>query len=357
MIPDRLFRFLRTGGILFLSGLLIWLIFRLLFGWFFPFWVGFFLAAGLERPICFLIHHLHLPRWAAAGLCTLLVALLLFGGVLALLWKLWDTCSALLQDLPSLLAPLSAAGSFSEHWTHRLLVAAPPELRPMLQNGLDALADQAASLPAWLSSAAAAQTAAFFSSLPRWGLTLFTTLLSTYFSAAGYPTLLAFLWRQVPPDHKRAVQTSVVHLRSTFLGWLRAQGMLTLITFSILTTGFFLLGVESPLLPAVFTAITDALPVLGSGLVLVPWSILAFISGNVSFGFSLVGLWGLVIAVRSLLEPKLVGLHAGLPPLPALLAMYVGFQSLGLPGMILAPLGMTMLKALHDAGLLSLWRD
>ena len=63
------------------------------------------------------------------------------------------------------------------------------------------------------------------------------------------------------------------------------------------------------------------------------------------------------MTARSLLEPKLVGLHAGLPPLAALLAMYVGFRTLGVPGMVFTPLTLMLIKSLHDAGILHLWED
>ena len=45
-----------------------------------------------------------------------------------------------------------------------------------------------------------------------------------------------------------------------------------------------------------------------------------------------------------------------LPPLAALLAMYVGFRAFGVAGMILAPLCAILLKQFHDCGLLRLWR-
>ena len=49
--------------------------------------------------------------------------------------------------------------------------------------------------------------------------------------------------------------------------------------------------------------------------------------------------------------------RSGLPPLAALLAMYVGFHALGVAGMVLTPLALMLAKALHDAGLLHLWQD
>lgn len=357
MVPVRLCRFVRLGVLLVLAGLLLRVLLALLLDWALPFLAGFALAALLEPAVRFLTRRLRLPRWAAAGLCTLLLVLAAAGGLALLLWRLWAGLSPLLRDLPGLLAPLAAAGDRLSLWTRRLLVAAPPELRPALQAGLDALSQQAAALPARLSAAGAERIAALSTGLPRWGLGLFTTVLAAGFTSAGRPALLAFLWRQVPPERRDSVRDGLGRLRAAAGGWLRAQGLLALSTFSLLALGLLLLRVPAPLLPAAATALTDALPVLGAGLVLAPWAVVALLAGDLPLGLGLLGLWGLAAAVRSLLEPRLVGRQAGLPPLAALAAMYVGFRALGVAGMVLVPLGLTLAKALHDAGLLTLWRD
>ena len=60
--------------------------------------------------------------------------------------------------------------------------------------------------------------------------------------------------------------------------------------------------------------------------------------------------------VRSIMEPKLMAQSAGLPPLPALMAMYVGFCAMGVAGMILGPILLLLMKQLHDGGYLHLWK-
>ena len=352
MLPDRLSRFVRLGGLLVLAGLLLWLFLALLLDWALPFLAGFALAALLEPSVRLLTDRLRLPRWAAAGLCTLLLFLTLTGGLALLLWRLWLALAPLLQELPELLAPFAAAGERLSLWTRRLLVGAPPELRPTIQKVLDTLSQQAAALPGRLSAAAAGQAAALLSVLPQWGLGLFTTTLATCFTSAGRPALMAFLRRLIPPERQTDVCAGLARLRAAATGWLRAQGLLALFTFSLLALGLALLGVPSPLFSAAVAALTDALPILGAGLVLLPWAGLSLLSGDLPLGLGLLGLWALAVSARSLLEPRLVGRQAGLPPLAALLAMYLGFRALGVAGMVLAPLGLTLGKALYDAGLL-----
>ena len=96
----------------------------------------------------------------------------------------------------------------------------------------------------------------------------------------------------------------------------------------------------------------DALPVFGTGTVLLPWAVLALLGGDVRMSVGLLVLYSVISLVRSLLEPRLVGARVGLPPLAALVCMYVGFQALGVLGMLLAPLAAVLARQLWDSGLL-----
>lgn len=48
--------------------------------------------------------------------------------------------------------------------------------------------------------------------------------------------------------------------------------------------------------------------------------------------------------------------QVNLPPLAALIAMYIGFCTMGVTGMILFPVALLFLKQLQDAGYLHLWK-
>ena len=119
----------------------------------------------------------------------------------------------------------------------------------------------------------------------------------------------------------------------TLGAWLRAQGKLMGVTFLILTAGFFFLRVEYALLFALLITIIDALPVFGTGTVLVPWGALCLLTGNVPKGLGLLALYGVISRVRSVLEPKIMAAQVDLSPLAALAAMYVGFCAFGAVGL------------------------
>ena len=85
-------------------------------------------------------------------------------------------------------------------------------------------------------------------------------------------------------------------------------------------------------------ALVDAFPILGTGAILVPWSILSFLQGDTLPAFGLLGLYAAAALVRSILEPRFLGKHLGLDPLVTLMALYAGYRLWGILGMILAPM-------------------
>lgn len=85
-------------------------------------------------------------------------------------------------------------------------------------------------------------------------------------------------------------------------------------------------------------ALVDAVPVLGTGTVLLPWSLILFLQGDNARSIGLLGLYGVISLTRSVLEPKLVGRELGLDPLVTLFALYAGYKLWGIGGMILSPL-------------------
>ena len=340
-----------------LGALGLWLTARFLVPWLLPFLIAWALAALLEPPVCLCMDGLHLPRWAAAALCTLLLTALILGLLFLGAWRVGYEVAVLLRRLPVLLSGLPALSDWLEKAVYRLVVAAPVSLQDWLRQALEGLVSQGVGLPSQFYDWLLAAVTGAASALPNLALFLFTAVLATYFTSARRPALLVFLRRQVPRPWLARFRGAGRRLKSTLGGWLRAQGLLMLITFGQVAAGLLLLRVDLALLLAAAIALVDALPIFGTGTVLIPWAVLELLAGNLRLALGLLALYLVVWLVRSLLEPRLLGARAGLPPLPALMAMYVGFRAFGVAGMVLAPLVLLLLKELHDAGFLRLWRD
>lgn len=335
----------------------LWLSVRFLVPWLLPFLIALALSTLLEPAVTACMAAVRLPRWAASALCTLLLISSLLGILFLCVWRVGYEVALLLKQLPALLSGLPSLTGWLEGLIYRLVVAAPVSLQEWLHHALQGLVSQGVQLPTqfydWLLSVVTGAAAA----LPDGMLFLFTTALATYFSSSGRPALLAFLRRQVPRPWLARLRGASGRLKSTLGAWLRAQGTLMLITLGELAAGFFFLRVDFALLLAALVSLVDALPVFGTGTVLLPWAAAELLCGRVHRSLGLAALYLIISAVRSLLEPKLVGARVGLPPLAALMAMYLGFRSFAVPGMILAPLALMLLKELHDAGFLRLWRE
>ena len=120
--------------------------------------------------------------------------------------------------------------------------------------------------------------------------------------------------------------------------YIRAYITIMLITFVILTVGFLILKVKGFLVLAFLISLLDALPLLGVGTVLVPWSVFSLISGKIYLGVGLVLLFIVNELVRQFAEPKILGRHLGIHPILSLMLLYLGYYFFGIFGLILIPI-------------------
>lgn len=126
--------------------------------------------------------------------------------------------------------------------------------------------------------------------------------------------------------------------------YLRTQGIIMLLTTAVCTAGFFLMGNSYYILAGVGIGILDALPVFGTGTVLIPWTILCFLRGRWGRGIMVFGIYLVCYFLREILEAKLMGSKVGLTPLETLASMYVGLEVFGIFGFLLGPLGLLLVK-------------
>lgn len=133
------------------------------------------------------------------------------------------------------------------------------------------------------------------------------------------------------------------------VAYLKTQCILLLLVGLVCTVGFLFVKREYALLLGIGVAILDAFPVLGSGLVLVPWAVVCLLQGNYVSMAILIVMYLLCLVVREGLEPKLLGNRIGIPPLYTLMAVYVGVELFGLWGVILGPFGLVIIRAVLDA--------
>ena len=339
--------------LLWLAGLYIffrWLLLALL-----PFLLALGLAAIMEPLVQQVRRRLRVRRSFAAAAVTTLLLLTIGGAAALLLIRLVLELQAWSSRLPE------AVEQFPQLWNGMLdkvdswYTGCPVFLRSALDGLARQLMEEGPALAGAAGAALMEAVSALLAALPGIGLFVVTAVLAIYFTSLSYPAILSFLKRQLPPAWQSRCRSAAQCCRSTILRWLRAELLLILLTFSILLAGFIWMGLDYALLAAAFTALVDALPVLGVGAVLIPWALLSLLLGG-GRGLALLALYAVVTLTHALVEPKLLAGQADLPPISALLAMYLGFHFMGVGGMILLPVFLLLVKQLQDAGVIRLWK-
>ena len=319
----------------------VWIFIRFLFPFFLPFLVGLLLARGAEPTVALLEKKICLPRWAAAGIavtagCAILLLAVILPGT-ALLRQL----SRLTALLPRLESGAVQALQQLRHLLLDLALRAPRSLLPLLEQGIDELFSGGSAMMARAARALPGLATAFVGRLADGALQLGTAYLSAVMFSVRLPRLRRFVSGHLPPQLRQQYLPMLRTLRRCLGGWLRAQLLLTLAAAGILLAGFLLLRIPAAPLWAMGVALVDAVPMLGTGTVLVPWSLLALIRGQRLRFWGLLTLYAVTAVCRSALEPRLLGRSMGLDPLAALAAVYVGLRLWQLPGMLLLPLAVS----------------
>lgn len=141
-----------------------------------------------------------------------------------------------------------------------------------------------------------------------------------------------------------AVHKVTRKLSDTGIAYLKTQLILMTIIASIITIGFTLIKNPYALLIGIFVGIFDAFPVLGSGLILVPWSIIMVLEKRFIVAAVIMTIFVLCQIVREILEPRLLGNKIGIKPIYDMMAMYVGVRLFGVIGFFLGPLSLEIIK-------------
>ena len=323
------------------AALAVWFFFRFLFGLLLPFLLG----AGVVTLLRPLSEKLR-GKTRLPGALVSLLGVLCVGGALAVgfgfaAYRLFAEGSALLLQV-------------SEEGFAARLEAAVGELLsrfPFLAEslgeggGVGALLKAAArrfgeALPSLLASAVSAVPSAIFS--------VFVFLFSAFYFAVDGDRMRGTVAPFLPPSLRGRLAALETRAASTAVSYFKVYAILCFVTFCLLLFGFWIIGIDYAFLLAAFLAVFDLLPLFGVGAVLLPLGgVLLFVDRPVGVGLLL--LYGVILFVRQVLEPRLIGKRLGLHPLPVLLLLYGGSRLFGLWGLFLAPPLAVLLSALFTA--------
>lgn len=194
----------------------------------------------------------------------------------------------------------------------------------------------------------------WITTLPTLGIYIAVTLMATYFICVDKLYILDQVEHHFP---KTWVKRLLLHLRELIssLGYyLKAEFILVAISFVQVLIGLYILewmgfNIQYPFLAAIGIGFVDALPILGSGTVMIPWAFIEAINGDIKLAIGILVIFAIISVVRQFLEPKIVSKQIGIHPIFTLIAMYTGFKLIGVFGLLLGPIALIVIKNVYGA--------
>ena len=314
-----------------------------------PFVVGFAIASIVQLPLK--RQKLKKPvhrKLAAAGLCLMFYALMVFLMVffsMKIIAEIGDLAGMLPNWIYDYVYPMV--------WDmgDRIQLILEPidmSLAQLVNEVGKALASTAAGYATKISAWLVGMVAAWAVSIPGALIQIIITVVSSFYIAADYQSVIDFLKRLIPASRRDSVVQVVGYARGAVAAYIKSYSILFCITFVELWIGLSILDIPYALALAFGIALFDLMPILGVGGILLPWCGVALILGNLQVGIGILVLYLIITAVRNIAEPRIVGKEIGLHPLATLVTMVVGLHLAGLIGMLMLPICLVALVKLRE---------
>jgi len=183
-----------------------------------------------------------------------------------------------------------------------------------------------------------------------WTFYTLVVILSAFFLIKDFDTIIEFIHKKVSADFARKAKHIRDSIRTGFFSFLKAQLIMSLITFVMVSVTLLIIpGVNHAIVAAFFIAVVDFLPIFGTGLILIPWAIISAISGDWTMVLILSILQVVCFLVRNILTPKILSAQIGIHPLLTIAGMFVGLRIFGVAGLIFGPIIALLCVNLYNA--------
>ena len=300
-----------------------------------PFLLGTALAF-LARPAVKLgTNRLGMKPGLASALGVSLTLLFVLGIVFLLGAVLVKESVSLLQGVPE---TVRSSTKVLEQFLTDTAQKTPESLRPYLTDTVHRLFSDSDTLLRQAAGQLPSLASQVLGKIPGSAMGLGTGVISAYLICPRLPKIREGISRRLPPEWKERILPALARLQVALKGWLKAQLRLMGITFVIVMVGFLILRVPYAPLSAAGVALVDAVPLLGTGAVLLPWAVVELLQGRHFMAIGLLCTYAAASMTRTVMEPRLVGKRLGLDPLVMLIFLYLGFRFLGFWGIVISPL-------------------
>ncbi len=353
---------------------LFYCIARWAIGYIAPFLIAMLIAYLLQRPVNF-FHRITKGKIARGVIGTVLV-LLITGVIITLIsilgvqitGKLREFISYLtsrFSELPILINTIkNSLLEFAEKLPESLRGTVTDTVGKISADNIMTTVSQSLTPDNILSALKTPMSSAWstIKQLPSTIIAVLITIISASFLTADYKIIRDFILLQFSAQKRKNFMRAKHLITYSLSKIVKSYLLIILITTSELALGFGVLklfGIYSGkyIIPlSLLIAIIDIVPVLGTGTVLIPWTIISFISGNIAMGIGLLVMYAIITVIRQIIEPKLVAGQFDLPAIVTITSMYIGTRILGPIGLFLLPITVIILKLLVDEGIITLFR-
>lgn len=333
--------------ILAISILIVYLAFKLAI-FYTPFLVAFVLSLMLEPVIRFIMRKTKLTR-RTSSIIVFVIAIAIILGLLV--WGITTLVSEATNLLSNINSYIDIVYNMFQNVTSKIDLSninIPTDVMNVIQNSgmefIDTITDWARG--------ALTKVIEFITSVPTIGMYIGISLIALYFMCVDKIYMIDQMEHHLPDTWVKKIGVHLKAITKSLGGYLKAELILVAISFFISLIGlyvFYFLGwnIKFPLLIALGIAFVDALPIFGSGTVMIPWAgILAF-TGDIKLAIGIFALWCIMSIVRQLVEPKIVSGQIGIHPIFTLIAMYTGFKFIGIWGLLFGPIILIILKNIY----------
>ncbi|MFD7522682.1 sporulation integral membrane protein YtvI [Paenibacillus chitinolyticus] len=331
-----------------------WLLLRYVSPLIYPFIIGWLLAYVLNPIVNLLQRKAKMPRWLSATLVILLLIAIMVTAMTLLVTKVIVELGTLAENLQSMINSWKDQASefLNSAWFQGIvgqlndfMKANNLDLSSNLSSVTGTIADFSSNALKYIVNS----LIHIIQSLPNIATVSIIVLMATFFISKDWYRLVMRYTMLVPETVRKATRLISSDLQKALFGFMRAQLILISLTTVAVIIGLIILRVDFAVTIGLLIGLCDLMPYLGTGAVLVPWIIYCFFKGNLFLGIGLSVLYGLIVVVRQIMEPKVLASSVGLDPLAALIALFVGLKLFGVVGLILGPVLMVVLTAVYKA--------
>ena len=168
-------------------------------------------------------------------------------------------------------------------------------------------------------------------------------LIATVLMAKDFDAIMTKVHSIGALDGFMNLMNEIIHTAGKFF---KSQLILMLMITGVCVAGFYMIGISSPLLLGFLAGIMDALPFIGTSIVLIPTAIILFLEKEVWRGAVCLIIYVVCVAIREFMEPKLMGKELDVFPVVMLISIFAGAKLFGLSGIIKGPLAIVLYKIL-----------